>query len=42
MLLSIIPVYFAQRLAGGGQPLGAVSRRDADAAIPALESAGPG
>ena len=31
MLLSIIPVYFAQRLAGGGQALGAVSRRDSAA-----------
>ncbi len=42
MLLSIIPVYFAQRLAGGGQALGAVSRRDSAAAVPGLESAGPG
>ncbi|MGZ5213542.1 MAG: ABC transporter permease [Actinomycetota bacterium] len=42
MLLSIVPVYVAQRLAGGGQAVGAVSRKDLAGSVVAMESAGPG
>lgn len=46
MLLSIIPVYFAQRLAGGIQlqaaPGGAGNEPEASEAGPAFEEAGPG
>lgn len=41
MLLSIIPVYFAQRLAGGGQAVGSGAPRASTAVAP-LEEAGPG
>jgi putative spermidine/putrescine transport system permease protein len=42
MLLSIIPVYFAQRLAGGGQAVGAVARGGSATPVAALDTAGPG
>ena len=42
MILSIIPVYFAQRLAGGGQAVGAAPRGASNEGIAALEEAGPG
>jgi putative spermidine/putrescine transport system permease protein len=42
MLLSIIPVYFAQRLAGGAQAVGSGTRRGAEGAVAALDEAGPG
>ncbi len=42
MLLSIIPVYFAQRLAGGGLAVGAAPRGAAATSVAALDTAGPG
>ena len=42
MLLSIVPVYFAQRLAGGGQAVGAVARGGSATPVAALDAAGPG
>jgi putative spermidine/putrescine transport system permease protein len=41
MLLSIIPVYFAQRLAGGAQAVGAVSRGRSATPVAALDTASP-
>ena len=41
MVLSIVPVYFAQRLAGGGLAVGAAPR-DGAAEIAPMEEAGPG
>jgi putative spermidine/putrescine transport system permease protein len=42
MLVSIIPVYFAQRLAGGAQAVGAVARGGGATEVAPLETAGPG
>jgi len=42
MLVSIIPVYFAQRLAGGAQAVGSGTRGRAAGAVVAMEEAGPG
>jgi putative spermidine/putrescine transport system permease protein len=42
MLLSIVPVYFAQRLAGGVQAVGAVSGSGSATPVAALDTAGPG
>ena len=41
MLLSIVPVYFAQRLAGGAQAVGAVSHGGSTTGVASADSAGP-
>jgi putative spermidine/putrescine transport system permease protein len=41
MLLSIVPVYFAQRLAGGAEAVGAVSRGGAATGVAPMEAAEP-
>jgi putative spermidine/putrescine transport system permease protein len=41
MLLSIVPVYFAQRLAGGAQAVGAVSQGGSTTGVASIDSDGP-